>query len=62
MGTIVSGGSDKRHVEKFRYKDPSGRESTTLDFVSKEIVPTYGQRRGVAACSSLRGISKQYIG
>ena len=50
-----------RHFKRFRYKDRSGRELTTFDFMSKEIIPKYGQRREVA-CSSLRGISKQYIG
>ena len=62
MGIIISSGSDKRYFEKFRYKDRSGRESITLDFVSKDIIPKYGQRRKEAAYSSLRGISKQYIG
>ena len=51
-----------KDVLKSGYNDWSGRESTAFDFVSKEIVPTYGQRRGVAACSSLKGISKQHMG
>ena len=59
---MIFGESDKRHFEKLGYNDRSGHESTALDSVSKEIVPMYGQRREAAACSSLKGISKQYMG
>ena len=62
MGAMTSSGRDERHFEKSGYNDRSGHESTALDSVSKEIVPMYGQRREAAACSSLKGISKQYMG